>query len=759
MEKYLSDLQLKDDVPAEPKARALMAFLAMGESAVDFLLERIRSSGDRHEKYAATEVLGFLGHHSAFDPLLAILVDIVDIEDHWLLCHWSRTIGCLADRRAAETLVRLCRALTVIPFNPSSLYTMQSNAAAIESIKHDALGEALATALGVVGDDSAIPVLVPMLGDDCFGIRDAAAQALVELGATGIDVLLPVARDLKRPKELRRSPVRALGRSNDPRVVSVLIELLQYKEPHVRDKAISALRELVASAKGESDLAVALDSSDPQVRRDLAAGLAEGKDTRGFDLLTNDVSAGNNPYACAGAARALGKLGDNRAFDTLAPLLNSNEKELRQAGAEALGHLGDPRAIPALASALKDREKEVREAVALSLAYLKDARAFEPLLVALLPSGLAHHRLEAIDAFGSLGDVRAVEPLVRCLRWASGPERRAIYIALGRLGTPAIGRLLVELTDARPLVRSKAAAALGNIGAASAQEQLTKLLDDSDTQVKSAAAGALRKLTVESSSSPSNATRSSTPAKKSAQPTDEQSQQGDSTPTEAAMPSHGPSERDNAGTRYETQESVNNFWLPYVFSRPKFPFIFYCMREKKDAMDAMLSLPPIKIASDSGKLISTEVLQFGVYPIVADGEVGSWGFFLAGEQISLALYDAAIASCRKYHGTKPRVSDPPKGSPPVTSRPAKSTSASVSFEWEEKVDMLEQMKARGIEIVGGEPPSARIATKHHYKAPNKQAALAFLKATPVDKPFYYLVVHTPDGVFGRDKDGIFEQPD
>jgi hypothetical protein len=226
------------------------------------------------------------------------------------------------------------------------------------------------------------------------------------------------------------------------------------------------------------------------------------------------------------------------------------------------------------------------------------------------------------------------------------------------------------------------------------------------------------------------------------------------TPQQAATPSRGPSERDNVGTRYETEERVNNFWLPYVMRRPKFPFIFYDMREKKDAMDAMLSLPPIKIASDSGKLISTEVLQFGVYPIVAGSEVRSWGF----EQITLALYDAAIASCRKYHGTNPRVSDPPIGPPPVTSRPVKSTSASVTFEWEEKVDMLEQMKARGIEIVGGDPPSARIATKHHYKAPNKQAALAFLKANPVDNPFYYLIVHTTEGVFGRDKDGIFEQP-
>jgi HEAT repeat protein len=502
VKKYLGDLQLKDDVPAEPKGRALLAFLAMGESAVDILLERIRSSGDRHERYAATEALGLLGYQSAFGPLHAMLGGI---KDHFLLCHWNRTLGCLADRRAAEPLIQLGHALEVIPFNPAPLYRrMLSNAASIELIKRGEFGNTIARALGVVGDDSAIPFLVPLLGDDDFVIRDAAAETLVELGAAGIDALLAVALDRERPEELRRSPVRALGRSNDPRVVSVLIELLQDKKPHVRDEAISALRELMAAAEGESGLAVALDSLDPQVRRDLIAALAEDNDGRGFELLTNEVSAGNNPYARASAARALGKLGDERASDTLVPLLNSNEKELRQAGAGALGHIGDPAAIPALAKALKDREKEVRQAAALSLAYLKDARAFEPLLVALLPSKLAHYRLDAIDAFGSLGDVRAVEPLVRCLRWASGPERRAICATLRCLGTPAVDRLLVELADPRPLVRSKAALALGNIGAASTQEQLTKLLDDSDTQVKSAAAEALRELTVESGSSPTD---------------------------------------------------------------------------------------------------------------------------------------------------------------------------------------------------------------------------------------------------------------
>ncbi len=233
------------------------------------------------------------------------------------------------------------------------------------------------------------------------------------------------------------------------------------------------------------------------------------------------------------------------------------------------------------------------------------------------------------------------------------------------------------------------------------------------------------------------------------------------TPAQPSMPGRKFSESDNVGTRYDTDESVQNFWTPYILNRPQFPFIFYDMAEKKAAMDAMLSLPPIKLASDSGKLISTEVLQFGVYPKMARGKIVSWGFLLAGDQITPELYKAAIASCEKFNGINPRVGDPPKAATkanPNANQP-KPDSAAVAFEREEKVDMLEQMRLRGITISGAEAFPPQIATKKYYRAPDKDAALAFLKQNLVNKQFYYLVVRTPVGVFCRDKDGIYEQTD
>ena len=44
-----------------------------------------------------------------------------------------------------------------------------------------------------------------------------------------------------------------------------------------------------------------------------------------------------------------------------------------------------------------------------------------------------------------------------------------------------------------------------------------------------------------------------------------------------------------------------------------------------------------------------------------------------------------------------------------------------------------------------------------YKALSKVDAIAFLSKQVVDKPFYYVVVETPEGNFGRDKDGFYQE--
>ena len=51
-----------------------------------------------------------------------------------------------------------------------------------------------------------------------------------------------------------------------------------------------------------------------------------------------------------------------------------------------------------------------------------------------------------------------------------------------------------------------------------------------------------------------------------------------------------------------------------------------------------------------------------------------------------------------------------------------------------------------------------IATYRIHKGPDEASARAFLELHPVTKEFLYLVVETPEGSFGRDIQGIYEEP-
>ena len=199
-------------------------------------------------------------------------------------------------------------------------------------------------------------------------------------------------------------------------------------------------------------------------------------------------------------------------------------------------------------------------------------------------------------------------------------------------------------------------------------------------------------------------------------------------------------ERDNRGTRYDSEETVHDWWGKYTLNPPNFPYIFYRMPSKQDAVNAMLSLPPFKLATDTGKIISTEVLQFGVYDESEIYGKPAWGFFMAGQQITLPLFNSAIASCQKYNGTNPRLSSPPQETTDNAMHSSEDEGDAVEFDF--KQELMNDL-----------------AIKMYYKARTKEGALEFLAKTEINKELYYIVVSTPHGVFGKDINGIYEQPD
>lgn len=170
---------------------------------------------------------------------------------------------------------------------------------------------------------------------------------------------------------VERSAEEGLGLLGDRRAIPILCGLLKDPTPEVRGSAESALRhysdfpappELIAWL-GKDSLAaeVLVLSNDPKAIDALIAAmpspgvinaLVKARDPRVVPaLITVLENAKNDSGYRAGAAAALGSLGDSRAVDPLIASLNDDNVSITMQASRALGQLKDKRAIEPLKQA------------------------------------------------------------------------------------------------------------------------------------------------------------------------------------------------------------------------------------------------------------------------------------------------------------------------------------------------------------------------------------------------------------------------
>ena len=196
-------------------------------------------------------------------------------------------------------------------------------------------------------------------------------------------------------------------------------------------------------------------------------------------------------------------------------------------------------------------------------------------------------------------------------------------------------------------------------------------------------------------------------------------------------------EEDNRGTRHDTLSLAKGYWMARMSMRKKDPFVLYEFDAEKDARGALLELPCIHVATDSGKLICTEVLLFGYYPT----DSGTYEAIVCGDDLSHELWAQAKASFIK-HGGRPRGQgelEPEKRAVPAQRAKAPQL-GKVVFVRED------HQKQSGVTMV------YRV-----HKGPDAASAKAFLEQNPVTRQFYYLVVETPEGNYCRDIQGIYKE--
>ncbi len=165
------------------------------------------------------------------------------------------------------------------------------------------------------------------------------------------------------------------------------------------------------------------------------------------------------------AALAIGEAGAEIAIAELVSKLDDPTSDVREAATVALGRLGSPEALQALLHKLDDPSTDLTAAVLRAL-RLAPEHSLVPRLTALLAHADTEIVREAVHTLGTIGDARAVGPLVEVLhRSRSDGLIVTTAEALGRLGdVSAIYVILPRLRTTRsPFLRRALAVACSDL--------------------------------------------------------------------------------------------------------------------------------------------------------------------------------------------------------------------------------------------------------------------------------------------------------
>jgi cellulose synthase operon protein C len=353
--------------------------------------------------------------------------------------------------------------------------------------------------------------------DRALALRKLAAQGRSE------DLVL-FTRAAKDPASVvRAEAASALGRSNDPRVVDLLGELLVDPDDQVQARAAMALAEvknerakayltLQYARRGRSTRQAIVEAlKAANVPGAMASAVAAESQTL-WDRNLRALQEGSLAERVA-AAEELGKSGRAEAVNRLIPLTRDSHVILAAAAVRGLGHAGSSRAVPPIVELLTENFPELREAAIEALVRLQDPKALGRLrdialeksgssslatgaIISLGPGAESSRVLCEVALLGAAVDAQAaaralrardgcpIEPFVE--RLARRAEQADILAALAALGPTAQGatpRILPLLATSDLEGRAAAVRALAELGHPSAREPVQKLYEQEQRRV------------------------------------------------------------------------------------------------------------------------------------------------------------------------------------------------------------------------------------------------------------------------------------
>lgn len=226
-----------------------------------------------------------------------------------------------------------------------------------------------------------------------------------------LTLLLDLAED-NNPR-VRWRAIEALGvLKNEEKSLNALITALKDPNSIVRWNAALALGE-IGDARATLPLLATLQDESKDVREMSNWAIIElGEKAVPFliEALTYE-----DWWVRQEAARLLGHLGDERARDPLLRALKDPIERVRENVAEALGKVGGTQTVEGLILALQDEYGETRQNAIESL-IKKGPEAVEPLIPMLNHQNKAI-REAVCQILGEIGDPRAIDPLTQIKRY------------------------------------------------------------------------------------------------------------------------------------------------------------------------------------------------------------------------------------------------------------------------------------------------------------------------------------------------------
>ncbi|MFN3652028.1 MAG: HEAT repeat domain-containing protein [Armatimonadota bacterium] len=321
-------------------------------------------------------------------------------------------------------------------------------------------------------------------------LRSAAIERLVRSGHAAVPALCRAL--VTAPDVARVAICQVLGTLQAPEAATALCEAVTEGSSEVRRAALAALAALppervahplreLAGSGGEAGLAA-------------AELLAELHDFGALPILQQMLLFSGWQVHRVRVIRALGRLGDPRAFSTLCELLEGPSADEALAAIRALQDLGDPRAVEPLWLLGGPNERD-----SLRQARIEAMASFGSSAVPGLVGLLQNDDGKAEAALVRIGEA-AIAPLIDALpHLGAAACTRAIWVLGGLKAAEAGPALAFALGDSIAAVREGAALALAEIETPCGTEQLRRIVENEaeSDPVRSAAAFALARRGVE----------------------------------------------------------------------------------------------------------------------------------------------------------------------------------------------------------------------------------------------------------------------